>query len=140
MEKGQIVRRVLNDGTPVGPYLLVRGFVNNNHVLTQRCEVGITVKNTDSLYYAKKKLTVCKMTKLVISDPIWNRIEEGRQIAIIHDATPAWQKMQDSEPELVQLRSIKYPKKVIVCVVDGISDCFYNRSRQIRLVLNNRIL
>lgn len=139
MEKGQIVRRKVNNGTPVGPYMIIRGFIRN-HVLTQRCEIGMESENVNSLYYAREHIYIPKIIRLIIQDAIWDRIAEGRQSAIIHDITPVWQKIYDTEPELIQLRSRKYPQKVMIYTVDRIADCYYNRTRQIRLGLGYRIL
>ena len=83
---------------------------------------------------------VVRIRRLVISDSIWERINTNRQHSIIHDATVAWNKLQDSEAEVVQLRSVKYPQKVMLFTVDYIADVWYNRIRQIRLDLGYRIL
>lgn len=147
MRKGQIVRRMLNNGTPVGPYMVIRGFISN-HVLTQKCEVGMVFKNTASLYYAKSHIYEPRMVKLVVQDAIWERIELGKQMSIIHDPTPMWEKMIDIQPEVVQIRSRKYSQKVMIFTVDQISEHWYSgglkiyhrASRQIRLDLGYRLL
>lgn len=141
MKKGDIVRRVTSDGAPVGAFMKVRGFLDNDHVLVQRCEPDMVVSNLHSHYCLKKRLRVSKIVKFPIQDSIWERIHDGRQIAIIHDPTPLWEKMFDKEPELVEIRSVKYPQiKRMVFVVDRVGQCWYNRTRQIRLTLGARIV
>ena len=139
MKKGQIVRRITNNGTPIGPYMIVKEFLSD-HVLTQRCEIGANPTNVECLYYAKNHLCKIKIIRVIVQDEIWERMAEGRQSAIIHDLTPLWNKIYDKEPELIQFRSRKYPQKVAIYTVDRIADCYYNRIRQIRLGIGYRIL
>ena len=138
MEKGMIVRRALNDGTPVGDYMCIDR-VTHTHVVAYRISCNPDSKKQISLLL-KKHVYVVRIRRLVISDNIWERINTNRQHSIIHDATVAWNKLQDSEAEVVQLRSVKYPQKVMLFTVDYIADVWYNRQRQIRLDLGYRIL
>lgn len=139
MEKGMIIRRALNDGTPVGDYLCIDKVTRRTHVVAHRI-VHETDRAKSLFMLLKSHVYVVRTRKLVISDDIWERINTNRQHSIIHDATVAWNKLQDSEAEVVQLRSIKYPQKVMLFTVDQIADVWYNRQRQIRLDLGYRIL
>lgn len=134
-----IIRRALNDGTPVGDYMCIDKVTRRAHVMAHRIA---HITGNAKLYYMllKSRIYVVKTSKLVISDDIWERINTNRQHSIIHDATVAWNRLQDSEAEVVQLRSIKYSQKVMLFTVDQIADVWYNRQRQIRLDLGYRIL
>lgn len=139
MEKGMIIRRALNDGTPVGDYMCIDKVTRRTHVVAHRI-AHETGKAKSLFMLLKSHVYVVRTRRLVISDDIWERINTNRQHSIIHDATVAWNKLQDSEAEVVQLRSIKYPQKVMLFTVDHIADVWYNRQRQIRLDLGYRIL
>lgn len=140
MKRGDIVRRKLRNGVPVGAYMMVRSILNDDHVLAQPCEVNMIEKSVRSNYYLIRSLYTPKLVKMPIQDAIWERLNTGRQIAIIHDPTPLWEKMRNFKPDLVEIRSVKYPQKRMTFVVDEVSDCYYNRTRQIRLTLGYRIL
>lgn len=139
MEKGMIIRRALNDGTPVGDYLCIDKVTRRTHVMAHRISNTPGSAKLFSMLL-KSHVYVVKVRRLVISDDIWERINTNRQHSIIHDATVAWNRLQDSEAEVVQLRSIKYSQKVMLFTVDQIADVWYNRQRQIRLDLGYRIL
>ena len=139
MEKGQIVRRMLNDGTPVGPYMRIVRFTHT-HAVTQRIAPYDPDKESDELYITKNHIYVVKTFKLIISNVIWERINNHRQNSIIHDICPTWNRMNDKEPEVVQIRAFNYPTKVMLFGVDQIVNVWYNRERQLRLDLGERIL
>lgn len=134
-----IIRRALNDGTPVGDYMCIDTVTRRKHVMAHR--ITNTPGYAKSFFMLlKSHVHVVKVSRLVISDDIWERINTNRQHSIIHDATVVWNRLQDSEAEVVQLRSIKYSQKVMLFTVDQIADVWYNRQRQIRLDLGYRIL
>lgn len=139
MEKGMIIRRALNDGTPVGDYMCIDKVTRRTHVMAHRI-ANTTSKSKLYCMLLKSHIYVVRTSKLVISDDIWERINTNRQHSIIHDATAAWNKIQNKKAEVVQLRSIKYPQKVMLFTVDQIVDVWYDRQRQIRLDLGYRIL
>ena len=130
---------MLNDGVPVGPYMCIDKIMRRTHVTAYRIA---NVTGMPKIYHLlfKSHVYVVRTSKLVISDDIWERINTNRQHSIIHDATAVWNRLQDKEAEVVQLRSIKYPQKVMLFTVDRIADVWYNRQRQIRLDLGERIL
>lgn len=138
-KKGTIIRRALNDGTPVGDYMCIDKVIRRTHVMARRITNTSGRAKLFSILF-KSHVYVVRTSKLVISDDIWERINTNRQHSIIHDATVAWNKLQDNEAEVVQLRSIKYSQKVMLFTVDQIADVWYNRQRQIRLDLGYRIL
>lgn len=139
MEKGMIIRRALNDGTPVGDYMCIDKVTRRTLIVAHRISCNPDSKKGISLLQ-KNHIYIVRVRRLVISDNIWERINTNRQHSIIHDATVAWNRLQDSEAEVVQLRSIKYSQKVMLFTVDQIADVWYNRQRQIRLDLGYRIL
>lgn len=144
MEKGQICRRMSNDGTPIGPYMIIKNFLNGGTVELERCCVDKPSHYT--VHLLKGHVKECKIRRIVISDTIWERIRDGKQSAIIHEATKVWSDLQNIKPELVQLRSIKYSQKVMVFTVQQIRDNYYTGMhtrrphKEIRLELGYRIV
>ena len=139
MKKGQIVRRMLNDGIPVGSYMRIVRVTRSNRVVAQRITYCPDNKG-DEVELDKKHVYVVRICKLVLSNTIWDRINTDRQHSIIHDICPTWNRMNDKEPEMVQLRAFNHPQKVMLFGVDQIVDVWYNRERQLRLDLGERIL
>ena len=138
MKKGQIIRKKLTNGTPVGPYLKIIEFINKFE------EQGVVV---EEFYFAKnskytlsrKNVYELKTIKLVVSDEIVERILNGRQSAIIHDISKKWCLENLTGAEIVYLRSYKYTNKFIICTVDSTSTVYYNKKPQVRLQLGHII-
>ena len=139
MEKGQIVRRMLNDGVPVGPYMRIERFTHT-HVIVQRIAPYDPDKESDEIYITRAHIHPVRVFKLIISDKIWERIHDGRQHSIIHDICPTWNKMMNKEPEVVQIRAFNYPQKVMLFRADQIRYIWYGREKQLRLDLGEKIL
>lgn len=140
MHKGQIIRRMLNNGTPVGAYMCILRFTNTHVVAQILSRPSPDGPEDDELYITKNHVYQVKVCKLVISNNIWERINNGRQNSIIHDLCPTWETMMDKEPDVVQIRAFNYPQRVMLFRVDQIRYVWYNRERQIRLDLGERIL
>ena len=138
MNKGQLIRRKLNNGTPVGPYMCIERFTHW-HVIAQnisRCPESCD----DEIYIARRHVHEVNMFKLTMSENVWDRINQDRQNSIIHDICPTWTKMMNKEPEVVQIRAYNLPQKIVLFRVDQIKYVWYGREKQIRLDLGERIL
>ena len=135
MKNGQIVRRKLKNGVPVGPYMMINGFVGRSMVslVTLKSSEPDPILSRDNIYELKS-------IKMVLSDLVVDRILAGRQGAIIHDISPKWKKLMDEEPEIIQIRSIKYSNKVAIFTVEYITIVYYNRKPQIRLQFGQMLL
>ena len=141
MKVGDIVRWVLKNGTPIGAYIKVVGFRKNHEItIGQLCEQNMVLDEALEIRYDSNRLKVATIKKIPITHPIWERIKTGQQIAIIHDPTSAWEDMFKKRPELVEIRDTIYTQKRMVFVVDDIRECWYRRTRQIRLTLGTRIV
>lgn len=140
MNKGQIIRRMLNDGTPVGAYMCIVKFTRT-HVVAQRIAICSHSKyDEEELYITRPHVYQPRMCKLVVSEQLWERINSERQSSIIHDICPTWENMMKKEPEIIQLSAFNYPQKKVIYTVDQIKYVWYSRDRQIRLDLGTRIL
>ena len=137
MEKGQIVRKMLSTGEPVGSYCMIIGFKGIKSSL-------VRLKSMDGIvdgYIKRERVYVCRQCKTIISDRVFKRLEKGLQHSIIHDTTPKWIQMHDKDPEVIQFRSELYSERIMIFTVENIRKVYYNNSTcQIRLDLGYRIL
>jgi hypothetical protein len=141
MKIGDIVRWALKNGTPIGAYVKVVGFRRNREItIGQLCKQNMVLDEALQIRYDSNRLEVATIKRIPIAHPIWERIRTGQQIAIIHDPTSAWEDMFKNRPELVEIRDAIYTQKRMTFVVDGVQECWYRRTRQIRLTLGTRIV
>jgi hypothetical protein len=134
MKTDQIIRRKLNDGTPVGPYLRIKEFKCNSKIVVANMING---KSTSVL--ARANVYEPKVLSFVLSDNIVTRIKEKVQKAIIHDISQKWNMSKMRSAEVVQIRSVKYSTRVVVIRIDSVSIVHWNRKSQIRLQLGEII-
>lgn len=134
MKTGQIIRRKLNDGTPVGPYLRIEEFKCNSKIVVAHMING---KSTSVL--ARANVYEPKVLSFVLSDNIVTRIKEKVQKAIIHDISQKWNMLKMHSAEVVQIRSVKYSTRKIIVRIDGVSIVHWNRKAQVRLQLGEII-
>lgn len=134
MKKGQIIRRKLNDGTPVGPYLRIDEFKCNSQVIVAQMING---KSTSLL--SRANVYEPKVLNFVLSDNIVTRIKEKVQKAIIHDISQKWNMLKMQSAEVVQIRSVKYGTRTVVVRIDDVSIVYWNKKPQVRLQLGEII-
>lgn len=136
-----IIRRTTRSGIPVGGYLrIVQGGAIHNiaefleiHKMFSKEQKQTTMVGKDD------NVAFVKYTKLIVSDYIFDRLLSGIQHTVLHDATQKWLEIKAIEPELIQIRSVKYAQKVMVFKVDKIGYTNYGRTRLIKLELGQRI-
>ena len=136
MEKGQIVRKCLSNGTVVGTYWIIIGIKRPNLVDVQ----SLTSENIRE-FVRKDRLHVCKTVKMIISHRVYERIEKELQSAIVHDPTKKWLDLFNKQPEVVQLRSELYNECTTLFKVDEIKKVqTTDYGTLIRLELGEKIL
>ena len=135
MQKGQIVRKCLSNGTIVGAYWMVIGIKRPNLVDVQ------SLKSEKIREFVRKdRLHVCKTVKLIISHRVYDRVEKEVQNAIIHDPTKKWLDMFEKQPDIVQLRSELYEERTMLFCVDQTIKIQTESGIRIRLDLGEKIL
>ena len=140
MQKGQIIRRKLNDGTPVGPYMRIVRFTHT-HVVAQRIiRYSCAGYDNEELFILRSHVYEPVVCKLVLSSVIWERVNAERQRSIIHDICPKWEHIMDKEPEVICMTCFNYPLKRAIFSVDQMRYVWYGREKQLRLDLGERIL
>lgn len=135
MQKGQIVRKCLSNGTVVGAYWMVIGIKRPNLVNVQSL-----ASERIREFVRKDRLHVCKTTKLIISHRVYDRVEKEVQNAIIHDSTKKWLDMFEKQPDIVQLRSELYEERTMLFCVDQTIKIQTEHGIRIRLDLGEKIL
>ena len=136
MEKGQIVRKLLSNGTAVGPYWIIEGFISGNKVVHL---LSLSSSQIDC-YIKRDKVHVCKICRLIISDRVYTRIDRQIQSSIIHSSSPKWMTLFKKQPEIVQLRNELYSERTMTFKVEETKKVFNEYGLQIRLDLGERIL
>lgn len=134
MKKGQIIRRKLNDGTPVGPYLRINEFKRNAQIIVAHMING---KSTSLL--SRENVYEPKVLNFVLSDNIVKRIKDKIQKAVIHDISEKWDCQKMAGAEVVLCRSVKYSTKTVTVRVDDVSIVYWNKKPQVRLQLGEII-
>ena len=135
MQKGQIVRKCLSNGTIVGTYWMIIGIKRPNLVNVQ----SLASENIRE-FVRKDRLCVCKTVKLIISHRVYDRVEKEVQNAIIHDPTKKWLDMFEKQPDIVQLRSELYEERTMLFCVDQTIKIQTEHGIRIRLDLGEKIL
>ena len=137
MLKGQIVRKCLSTGEPVGSYCMIIGFKGYHSNLVHLETVDGVVKS----YVKRDRIKVLKSVKLIIGHKTFERIQKGLQTAIIHDASPKWIDIWKKEPEIIQLRDELYQERTMVFPVENLEKLLYHRYETVvRLELGVRII
>lgn len=135
MQKGQIVRKCLSNGTVVGAYWMVIGIKRPNLVDIQ----SLASENIRE-FVRKDRLHVCKTVKLIISHRVYDRVEKEVQNAIIHDPTKRWLDLFEKQPDIIQLRSELYEERTMLFCVDQTIKIQTESGIRIRLDLGEKIL
>ena len=135
MQKGQIVRKCLSNGTVVGSYWMVIGIKRPNLV-----DVQSLASERLREFVKKDRLHVYKTVKLIISHRVYERVEKEVQNAIIHDPTKKWLDMFEKQPDIVQLRSELYEERTMLFCVDQTIKIQTENGIRIRLDLGEKIL
>lgn len=134
MKTGQIIRRKLNDGTPVGPYLRINEFKCNAKIIVAHMING---KSTSLL--PRESVYEPKILNFVLSDNIIERIKGKIQKAVIHDISEKWDCEKIQSAEAVLCRSVKYSTRTVIVRVDDVSIVYWNKKPQVRLQLGEII-
>lgn len=150
MRKGQICRRTLNDGTPIGPYLKYiekdGNFRKVQPLTGPKCE-----GNPEDPSYAPftvsilhKNIREVGVAKIQLTDSVYDRIEKGIQNKVIHELTSAWASLDfrwtQHQIQLVQVRSFQYSTKTMLFIINDVQRKTFGVYREIWLYLGPRIL
>ena len=129
---GMVVRKATQSGVPIGPYLVVKK-ITKDWITCSRLSDNLDVE------LLRENVYTPPLVKVVVPQFVMDRVIAGEQRAIIHDLTPMWQKIIDTHAELILLHSRKYTKVIRVFTLDGVSNVYYRRKKQIRILLGEKV-
>lgn len=147
MNEGTIVRRILQDRTMIGPYLVVVGKASRGYCKTMST-VQLPKENRKGLEYYYPFAVVMKnvdlaeipVCRIQITGEVFARIKLGIQTSLWHPCSAQWMKIFKKEPEIVQIRNFHNSDEVLVFKVDNIKKIQCPNGPEIRLDLDYRIL
>jgi hypothetical protein len=135
LKKGKIVRRKSSTGQ-IGPYRIVTSINRSGYVIATSLVSGIMEM------FMKDNLAEISVCKIIISHRVFERIQKGLQVKIIHDPTSTWIRLCEKKPQLIQLRSELYSDRIMIFKIDKIDRLYEASTRKllVRLELGNKIL
>lgn len=102
MEKGQIVRRrALNKKCCQGPYGRIIK-MERNRVLVEVLD-GL---NLPPIYIDKNFINVPTQKSIIISNNMYNKLNEKHQMIVSHSVSITWDKLYCNEPEIIRFKSL----------------------------------
>lgn len=131
MKKGQFIRRVTSNGTPIGGYLqVIKGGKNLIYAKRIDCDFEDIVQ--------KQRAVVVKTADLVLEREVLERIASGRQYAIMHEVTSKWKRIIESSPELIKLRDVW--GNSCIYTVEDVYYTFYQNTKMIKIILGIKLI
>lgn len=96
MKIGDIVRKKMHNGTPIGPYVQVMKIEDD------RVYCDIIGEDMPNVMILRKNVFVPKTMGLIVSEEKLWKLYKGEDLCISHLATKAWLKVIDEQPELIR--------------------------------------
>lgn len=133
-QKGQIVRRKLHSGTPIGPYMQIM------HIEQDKVYCDIIGKDNPNIALFKDNVYVYSQISLMISDEMLKRLKQGKTICVSHPITVKWEKAYKENPELVHFYSQKGKIKPATFYIEQIKKQVLLRELVISIIVDKMIL
>lgn len=128
MKKGDYVRRIMKNGSIVGPYLQIMQ-INGNVVY---CDVlGTDMPN---LRYLKSSLTTISHVNLCVSEEILDALNSGKQFKVRHPNTKMWNRALEKQAKLVTFYCVPKMYKCTFVIAD-----IYKTNKEITIILSNKV-
>jgi hypothetical protein len=133
MKKGDIVRKITRiHKSQVGPYLRVIGPCTSQFVRAQ------VIGTNEETYIPKSSYTVISCAKVQLSRSIIERLSRGSMASLIHDATPMWQRIHDTKPQLIFVTN-RISSSSVMLHVEKITTLFYKNVKCVRVFLGTKV-
>ena len=99
MKVGDIIRKKVQSGTLVGPYMRIE--------VIEEDVVYASVFGSDApnLIIFKSNVHVCSIKSLVISPKMLEDLKNGFKCEVSHVCTPTWKAVADDKPEIIMFRT-----------------------------------
>lgn len=96
---GQIIRRKLKNGTPVGPYMTIQ------HIEEDRVYADVIGQDNPNVMLLKNHVYVPTISSVIISESKLRQLNKNGDI-ISHPVTARWMSIYSDPPELIRLYTI----------------------------------
>lgn len=130
---GQIIRRKLHNGKPVGPYMIIQ------HIERDRVYADVIGQDTPNEMILKDNVYVPTINSLCISEDMYERLRKGFAICVQHPINKVWEGVYSNPPELIRFYTL--PKHYsVVFVVEYVNMVISFREKNIRIVVANQVM
>lgn len=99
MKVGDIIRKKVASGTPVGPYMRIE-VIDDDKVYA-----SVFGSDAPNIMILKQNVHLCETRSLVISPKMLEDLKNGFKRAISHKCTPTWKAVADNKPEIIIFRT-----------------------------------
>lgn len=133
MRKGDIVRKRFAGNVPIGDYAVV------NRSKGSFAEITYVSSPEMPLCISKNKLKVMKKASLIISDSLFEKLNEGKTFIISHETSAKWMKVYNMGPDIIRVYT-PYGKEATYIVMAFNLISTIHGSRRIQIELGRRLL
>ena len=99
MKVGDIIRKKVQSGTIVGPYMRIEVIEDD------RVYASVFGSDAPNIMILKKNVHKCTQGSLVISSKMLDDLKNGFKSEVTHVCTPTWRAIVESKPEILILRT-----------------------------------
>lgn len=99
MKVGDIIRKKVQSGTIVGPYMRIEV------VEDDRVYASVFGSDAPNIMILKSNVHVCSVKSLVISSKMLEDLKNGFKCEVSHTCTPTWKAVVDETPEIIMFRT-----------------------------------
>ena len=99
MKVGDIIRKKVASGTPVGPYMRIEVIEDD------RIYASVFGSDSPNIMILKKNVHLCETRTLIISPRMLEDLKNGFKSYISHLCTPTWKTVADNKPEIIIFRT-----------------------------------
>lgn len=131
--KGQIIRRKLHDGTPVGPYMRIM------HIEQDRVYADVIGTDTPNVMLLKDNVYTYSIFSITISESLLNKLNSGKTVCAQHSVDIRWESVYNNPPELIRFITQRKGYESIF-VVENVQKQIQLREFVIRIIVSNRVV
>ena len=133
MRKGDIVRKRFAGNVPIGDYAVV------NRSKGSFAEITYVSSPEMPLCISKNKLKVMKKASLIISDSLFEKLNEGKTFIISHETSAKWMKVYNMGPDIIRVYTPRGEEATYVVMAFNLISTIHG-SRRIQIELGRRLL
>ena len=132
MKKGQLVRKMLPNGTPIGPWIRVTK-------CTRHWVHGEVIGLKDVALLTRERTYAPKMPSIIISEKMFDRIIEGKTICVMCSASDTCKKKLIPTPDIVRFYTYLQMRECVF-TVENVQETVSLFKPYLRITLHARLL